>query len=40
MEMLGYQRHEEEETLTFLDKAAMTANAPEVLLLWDANFKL
>ena len=39
-EMLEHQVHEEDEAITFLDKAIMADDAPEVLLLWDANFSL
>lgn len=39
-EMLLEQRAQEEESITFLDQAVMTANAPEVVLLWDANFNI
>jgi ferritin len=38
--MLDDQLHEEDEAITFLDKATMADDAPEVLLLWDANFSL
>lgn len=40
MEMVAKQRKEEDEAITFLDKAIMANDAPEVLLLWDANFSL
>lgn len=39
-ELLLEQRAQEEEAITFLDQAKMTANAPEVALLWDANFSI
>lgn len=40
MEMVHKQRKEEDEAITFLDKANMANDAWEVLLLWDANFSL
>lgn len=40
MSMVDIQRTEEAEALTFLDKAILADGAPEVLLLWDANFSL
>lgn len=39
-ELLLEQRAQEDEAITFLDQAKMTANAAEVVLLWDANFKI
>jgi len=40
MDMVHKQLNEEDEAITFLDKAIMADDAPEVLLLWDANFSL
>ncbi len=40
MGMIKIQEAEEAEALSFFDKAKLSDGNPEILLLWDANFKL